>query len=53
MVTMRNIRIDRAKFPDAEIDGFGPDPTVVVSDIFRECQLGPGKHADRYLGLLF
>ena len=53
MVTMRNIRIDRAKFPDAEIDGFGPDPSVVVSDIFRECQFGPGKHADRYLGLLF
>jgi len=53
MVTMWNIRIDRAEFPDAEIDGFGPDPSVVVSDILRECQFGPGKHADRYLGLLF
>jgi len=53
MVTMRNIRIDRAEFPNPEIDRFGPDPSVVVSDILRECQLGPGKHADRYLGLLF
>jgi hypothetical protein len=53
MVTMRDIRIYRAEFPDAEIDGFGPDPSVVVSDIFGECQFGPRKHADRYLGLLF
>src|SRR5258705_13827722 len=53
MATMRNIRIDRAELPDAEIDGIGPDPSVVVSDILRECQFGHWKHTDRYLSLLF
>jgi hypothetical protein len=53
MVTMRNIRVYRAEFPHAGIDGFGPDPSVVVSDIFGECQFGPRKHADRHTGLNF
>src|ERR1700680_2219783 len=53
MVAMRNIRVDRAEFSYPEIDGFRPNPPVVVFDIFGERQFGPGKHADRYSGVAF
>lgn len=41
MVTMRNVRVHYAEFPNTEIDCPRPNPSVVVSDIFGECQLGP------------
>jgi len=53
MVTMRNIWLYRAEFPNSEIDCSLPNPSVVVFDIFGERQLGPRKHADRYGGLTF
>jgi len=53
MVTMRNIRVYRAEFPNPEIGCSRPNPSVVVFDILGECQFGPRKHADRYGGLTF
>jgi hypothetical protein len=53
MVTMRNIWLYRAEFPNPEIDCSLPNPSIVVFDIFGERQLGPRKHADRYGGLTF
>jgi hypothetical protein len=53
MVTMRNIRVYRTEFPNPEIGCSRPNPSVVVFDIFGECQFGPRKHADRYGGLTF
>ena len=50
MVAMRNIRVYRAEFPNPEIGCSRPNPSVVVSDIFGECQFGPRKHADRHAG---
>jgi hypothetical protein len=51
MVTMGNVWIYRTEFPHSEIDCLGPNPSVVVFDVFGERQFGPGKHADRYRGL--
>ena len=53
MVTMGDIRLNRAEFPNPEIDCFRPDPSIVVSDVFGERQFGPGQHADRHRGLIF
>jgi hypothetical protein len=53
MVTMRNIRLYRAEFSHPEIDGFRPNPSILVFDIFGERQFGPWKHADRHSGLTF
>lgn len=53
MMTMRNIRIDLVEFPDSEIGHPGPNPPIVVSDVFGERQFGARKHADRYRGLAF
>jgi hypothetical protein len=53
MVTMRNIGLYRAEFAHPEIQGFRPNPSVVVFDILGERQFGPRKHADRYRGLTF
>ena len=36
MVTMRNIWVYRAEFPNSEIDCSLPNPSVVVFDIFGE-----------------
>jgi hypothetical protein len=51
MVTMRNIGVYRTEFPDPEVDGSRPDPSVVVFDVLGERQFGPWKHADRHGGL--
>ena len=53
MVTVGDMRIDRSKFAHSEIDGFDRYPSTFVFDVFRECQLGSRKHADRNLGLTF
>src|SRR3954471_15182285 len=48
---MRNVRVDRAEFSDPETDLAGPDPAVVVFDVFGERQFGPGEHAYRDSGI--
>jgi hypothetical protein len=53
MVTMRNLWFYRSEFSDAKVDGFGPDPSIVVFDVFGERQFRAGKHADRYGGIIF
>jgi hypothetical protein len=50
---MRNIGLYRAEFAHPEIQGFRPNPSVVVFDILGERQFGPRKHADRHRGLTF
>jgi hypothetical protein len=53
MVTVRNIRVDRAKLPHSEIDCSRPKPSAVVSDIFSERQFRSRKQADRNGGFTF
>jgi len=53
MVAVRNIGFYRAEFSNPKIGRPGPNPPVVVFDIFGERQFGPGKHADRDRGLVF
>jgi hypothetical protein len=53
VVTVRKMRVYHSEFSHSEIDGFGPNPSIVVFDILCERQFGPRKHADRYLGLAF
>src|SRR5512136_332103 len=52
MMTMRKLRVHPAELSYPEIDGAGPDPSVVVFDILGERELGPRQHADRYRGLV-
>src|SRR3954451_6951524 len=42
-----NIGIDLVELADARVDGPGPDPAIIVSDIIREGEFGTGQHADR------
>jgi hypothetical protein len=53
MVPIRCPRICHREFSHAEIDFSRPNPSVVVSDVFGECQFSPGQHAHRDFGLLF
>jgi hypothetical protein len=47
MVSVRNVGLYRAEFPDPGIGCSRPKPSVVVFDILGECQFGPRKQADR------
>jgi hypothetical protein len=53
MVTVRNMRVDRAEFSDPEFAGSGPNPAIVVSDAFGEGEFSSWKHADRYFRLVW
>ena len=53
MVTVRDMRIDLVEFADAVVDASGPDPAVVVFDLFGKREFGAGKQADRNSGIAF
>jgi hypothetical protein len=53
MVPIRRMLICDAELSHAETGFPRPDPPIVVSDVFGECQFGTGQHADRDFGLSF
>jgi hypothetical protein len=53
MVTVRDIRVDRAEFADPGINCCRPTPTIVAFNILLEGELGSWKHTNRYCRITF